>query len=66
MRLKELRTDRGISQLKLAMDLNMNQNSISRYDSIYTSINLRYYDFDEEAPVDANIIGGKLKNPFKK
>ena len=33
MRLKELRKQRGISQLKLAMDLNMNQNSISRYES---------------------------------
>ena len=30
MRLKYLRQKRGISQLKLAMDLNMNQNSISR------------------------------------
>ena len=33
MRLKELRKRQGISQLKLAMDLNMNQNSISRYES---------------------------------
>lgn len=33
MRLKELRKSRGISQLKLAMDLNMNQNSISRYEN---------------------------------
>ncbi len=33
MRLKYLRKERGISQLKLAMDLNMNQNSISRYES---------------------------------
>ena len=33
MRLKELRKKRGISQLKLAMDLNMNQNSISRYET---------------------------------
>lgn len=33
MRLKELRKQRGISQLKLAMDLAMNQNSISRYES---------------------------------
>ena len=32
MRLRELRKSRGISQLKLAMDLNMNQNSISRYE----------------------------------
>ena len=33
MRLKELRKSRGISQLKLAIDLNMNQNSISRYET---------------------------------
>jgi transcriptional regulator with XRE-family HTH domain len=33
MRLKELRKRRGISQLKLALDLNMNQNSISRYET---------------------------------
>ena len=33
-RLKELRKKRKISQLKLAMDLNMNQNSISRYENL--------------------------------
>ncbi|MBR6610577.1 MAG: helix-turn-helix transcriptional regulator [Oscillospiraceae bacterium] len=33
MRLKELRESRGISQLKLAMDLSMNQNTISRYET---------------------------------
>ena len=33
MRLAELRKSRKISQLKLAMDLNMNQNSISRYET---------------------------------
>lgn len=33
MRLKELRKSRKISQLKLAIDLNMNQNSISRYET---------------------------------
>ena len=36
MRLKRLallRKERGISQLKLAMDLNMNQNSVSRYET---------------------------------
>lgn len=32
-RLKELRRSRGISQLKLAMDLNLNQNTISRYET---------------------------------
>lgn len=33
MRLKELRKSKNISQLKLAMDLNMNQNTISRYET---------------------------------
>ncbi len=33
-RLKELRTAHNISQLKLALDLNMNQNSISRYENL--------------------------------
>ena len=33
MRLKELRKSRGITQLKLAIDLGMNQNTISRYES---------------------------------
>lgn len=33
LRLKELRKKRNISQLKLAMDLNMNQNSVSRYET---------------------------------
>ena len=33
-RLKELRKFKKISQLKLAMDLNMNQNTISRYENM--------------------------------
>ena len=33
MRLKQLRKSKNISQLKLAMDLSMNQNSISRYEN---------------------------------
>ena len=33
-RLKELRKARNISQLKLAIDLNMNQNTISRYENL--------------------------------
>ena len=32
-RLRELRQARHLSQLKLAMDLNMNQNAISRYET---------------------------------
>lgn len=33
MKLKEIRKSKGISQLKLAMDLNMSQNTISRYET---------------------------------
>lgn len=33
-RLKELRKSKNISQLKLALDLNMNQNSVSRYENL--------------------------------
>lgn len=33
MRLKELRRSKNITQIKLAIDLNLNQNSISRYES---------------------------------
>lgn len=33
MRLKELRKSKGISQLKLAMDINTSQNTISRYEN---------------------------------
>ena len=32
-RLKALRKERNVSQLKLALDLNMNQNSVSRYET---------------------------------
>ena len=33
-RLKELRKKKHISQLKLALDLDMNQNTISRYETM--------------------------------
>lgn len=33
-RLKELRKERKISQLRLATELNMNQNTISRYENM--------------------------------
>ena len=33
-RLKEIRKNKKISQLKLAIDLNMNQNTISRYENM--------------------------------
>ena len=33
MRLREVRKSKGISQLKLSVDLNMSQNTISRYET---------------------------------
>jgi transcriptional regulator with XRE-family HTH domain len=33
VRLREIRKSKGISQLKMAMDLNMSQNTISRYET---------------------------------
>lgn len=33
MRLKEIRKSKGISQLKMAIDLNTSQNTISRYET---------------------------------
>lgn len=33
MRLREIRKSKGISQIKMAMDLNTNQNTISRYET---------------------------------
>ncbi len=33
MRLREIRRAKGVSQLKLAMDLNTTQNTISRYET---------------------------------
>ena len=33
MRLREIRKARGVSQLKMALELNMSQNTISRYET---------------------------------
>lgn len=33
MKLKKIRKEKGISQLRLAMDLNTSQNTISRYET---------------------------------
>ena len=33
VRLKQIRKSKGVSQLKMAMDLNTNQNTISRYET---------------------------------
>ena len=68
MRLKQLRKERKISQLKLALDLNMNQNSISRYENgqreaDYATLILFADYFD----VSIDYLLGRTNNPeFKK
>lgn len=63
-RLKELRKARKLSQVRLAIDLNMNQNSISRYENgereadYITLINFADY-FD----VSVDYLLGRTDNP---
>lgn len=64
LRLKELRETRKISQLKLAIDLNMNQNSISRYETgereaDYKTL-LRFADY---FGVSLDYLFGRTDNP---
>ena len=64
LRLKELRKKRKISQLKLALDLNMNQNSISRYETgereaDYETL-LRFADY---FGVSLDYLFGRTDNP---
>ena len=64
LRLKNLRKQRRISQLKLAMDLNMNQNSISRYENgereaDYSTL-IRFADYFD---VSIDYLLGRTDNP---
>ena len=61
-RLKELRKRRKISQLKLALDLNMNQNTISRYENLEREADYRtlvlfadYFDKNTQKNYTKNI-----------
>ena len=62
--MKLLRQKRHISQLKLAMDLNMNQNSISRYENgereaDYATL-IRFADYFD---VSIDYLLGRTDNP---
>ena len=62
--MKILRQRRHISQLKLAMDLNMNQNSISRYENgereaDYATL-IRFADYFD---VSIDYLLGRTDNP---
>lgn len=66
MILKKIRKEKGISQLKLALDLNMSQNTISRYETgerepgICELVKIADY-FD----VSIDYLVGRTQNPKK-
>ena len=63
-RLKELRKTRNISQLKLALDLNMNQNSISRYENCEREADYEtLIKFAEYFDVSLDYLLGRTDNP---
>ncbi len=65
MRLKELRKSRGISQVKLAMDLNMNQNSISRYENGVREADYKtLIAFADYFHVSVDYLLGRTDDPF--
>ena len=64
IRLKELRKNHNISQLRLSLDLNMNQNSISRYENgereaDYTTL-IKFADYFD---VSIDYLLGRTDNP---
>lgn len=64
MRLKDLRVQRGYSQIKVAIDLNMSQSCISRYESgereaDYATLIL----FADYYNVSIDYILGRTRNP---
>lgn len=64
MLLKKLRKEKNVSQLKLAIDLNMNQNSISRYENgereaDYATL-IKFADYFD---VSIDYLLGRTKNP---
>lgn len=64
IRLKELREQKGYTQLKVALDLNMNQNSVSRYESGQReagyALLIRFADY---YGVSIDYILGRTENP---
>ncbi len=64
MRLKELRKTKGISQLKLALDMDMNQNSISRYENMEREADYKtLIAFADYFDVSVDYLLGRTDNP---
>lgn len=64
LRLRELRKAKGITQQKLAMDLNLSQNSISRYETGEHEAGYdMLIDFADYYQVSIDYILGRTENP---
>ena len=64
IRLKELRKMRNISQAKLAADLNLNQNSISRYENMEREADYAtLIAFADYFDVSVDYLLGRTDNP---
>lgn len=64
MKLKELRIQKGISQLKLAIDLSMNQNTISRYETGQREADYKtLIAFADYFDVSIDYLLGRTENP---
>lgn len=64
IRLKELRRQKQISQLKLAMDLGMNQNTVSRYETGEREADYQtLIAFAEYFHVSVDYLLGRTDNP---
>ena len=63
-RLKELRKSKGISQRRLAIDLNMAQNTISRYENEVREADYKTLIlFADYFDVSVDYLLGRTKNP---
>ena len=63
-RLKEIRKKRKISQLKLAIDLDLNQNSISRYENEQREADYKTLIlFADYFGVSVDYLLGRTENP---
>ena len=63
-RLKGLRKQRGLSQLKVAMDLNMAQNTISRYENEVREADYKTLIlFADYFDVSIDYLLGRTENP---
>lgn len=66
-RLKELRKRQKISQLKLATDLNMNQNTISRYENMEREADYKtLIKFADYFDVSLDYLLGRTDRPNQK